>query len=63
MAVAGSINQKSYLKFRHGFQPGMRFQHNKAPAHKARSMMDYIKPTKIEVLDWPPYSPDPNPNR
>ncbi len=37
------------------------FQQDNAPCHKAKITMDFLKKSDIEVLYWPPYSPDINP--
>ncbi len=37
------------------------FQQDNAPCHKAKITMDFLKKSGIEVLYWPPYSPDINP--
>ena len=37
------------------------YQHDSAPCHKAKKVMDYMKKMKITVLDWPGNSPDLNP--
>ena len=34
---------------------------DKAPIHKAKKVMEWFKESGIEVIDWPPYSPDLNP--
>lgn len=37
-----------------------RFQHDNAPIHTARSVKSWINAQKVDVLEWPPYSPDLN---
>ena len=32
-----------------------------APIHKAKKVMEWFNENGIEVIDWPPYSPDLNP--
>ena len=39
----------------------MIFQHDNAPVHKARDVKDFLKEKNINVMDWPPQSPDLNP--
>lgn len=36
------------------------FQHDNAPIHTARSVKSWIRSQKVDVLEWPPYSPDLN---
>jgi transposase len=37
------------------------FMHDNAPVHKARIIQELLQDLGIEVMDWPPYSPDLNP--
>jgi len=37
------------------------FQQVNAPVHNAAVVMDFFEKFNIQVEDWPPYSPDPNP--
>ena len=37
------------------------FQHDNARPHVARVCRDFLNQNNIQVLDWPPYSPDLNP--
>jgi transposase len=37
------------------------FQHDNAPTHTARIIRDLLQELGIEVMNWPPYSPDLNP--
>ena len=37
------------------------FQQDNAPCHKARSVMDFLTKKKVDIMDWPPQSPDFNP--
>jgi hypothetical protein len=34
------------------------FQQNNAPCHKAASVMQMLANAGVQVLSWPPYSPD-----
>lgn len=43
------------------YEPGLVFMQDNAPIHKARRVLDWFIEQGIEVLDWPPYSPDLNP--
>ena len=37
------------------------FQHDNARPHVARVCRDFLNQNDVQVLDWPPYSPDLNP--
>ena len=37
------------------------FQHDNARPHVARVCCDFLNQNNVQVLDWPPYSPDLNP--
>ena len=37
------------------------FMQDNAPCHKAKLVMEYLKEQNVEVMDWPPQSPDLNP--
>lgn len=37
------------------------FQQDNAPAHKSRSTMQYFEDNELQLLPWPPQSPDLNP--
>lgn len=36
------------------------FQHDNAPIHTARSVKSWIQDQKVDLMEWPPYSPDLN---
>ncbi|KRF98923.1 uncharacterized protein Dwil_GK27746, partial [Drosophila willistoni] len=36
------------------------FQHDNAPIHTARSVKSWIQGQKVDLMEWPPYSPDLN---
>jgi len=36
------------------------FQHDNAPAHRAKATIEFLQKEKFDVLPWPPYSPDLN---
>lgn len=42
-------------------QPGDIFMHDNAPVHTARIIMKLLEELHINVMIWPPYSPDLNP--
>ena len=37
------------------------FMQDNAPIHKAHAVTKWLEEMGIEVVDWPPYSPDLNP--
>jgi transposase len=37
------------------------FMHDNAPIHTAHLIRDFLRAYGIDVMDWPPYSPDLNP--
>jgi hypothetical protein len=37
------------------------FQHDNAPSHTAMETRAFLQENAVEVLEWPPYSPDLNP--
>ena len=37
------------------------FVHDNAPIHTANKVKDWFKEQRVDVTDWPPYSPDLNP--
>ena len=37
------------------------FQQDNAPCHKSQATLGFLQDNQIEVMDWPPYSPDLNP--
>ena len=39
----------------------MTFMQDNAPCHKAKIVLDFMAENDIELLDWPPQSPDMNP--
>jgi hypothetical protein len=43
------------------YQPWMRFMQDNAPIHKEEATMAWFLQHGIELLDWPPHSPDLNP--
>lgn len=46
-------------------EPGSIFQQDNAPVHKARLVQDwvqgFVEDNDVELMTWPPYSPDLNP--
>ena len=43
------------------WEPGLFFMQDNAPIHTTRIIWDWLKENGIDVLEWPPYSPDLNP--
>ena len=37
---------------------GIKLLHDNAPAHKSATVQEYLKESGLDVLDYPPYSPD-----
>jgi transposase len=67
-----TLNSMLYLRMLTAFLPdmirdmrkeGLRpiFMQDNAPVHKAHIVMDWFKTQDIEILEWPPHSPDLNP--
>ena len=40
---------------------GIKLLHDNAPAHKSTTVQEYLKESGLDVLDYPPYSPDLSP--
>ena len=38
--------------------PGLIFQHDNAPMHKAQIIQQFLAEKRWEVIEWPAYSPD-----
>ena len=43
------------------WEPGLVFMQDNAPIHSARKTKAWFEEMGIEVMEWPPYSPDLNP--
>lgn len=41
--------------------PNLLFMQDNAPAHRANATLEWLKDHDVNVLSWPPYSPDLNP--
>jgi hypothetical protein len=66
--VQGRLNAHAYilllehnLNVAHMQENNLIFQQDNAPIHKARSTMNWFQEHNVNVLDWPPQSPDCNP--
>ena len=43
------------------YEPGLLFMQDNAPIHTANKIRVWLRDNDINVLEWPPYSPDLNP--
>ena len=43
------------------YEPGLLFMQDNAPIHTERKVREWFEEMGIDVLEWPPYSPDLNP--
>ena len=43
------------------YEPGLIFMQDNAPIHTARKVRKWFEENGINVMEWPPYSPDMNP--
>jgi transposase len=62
----GGYSSKSYIEVLENqlptiYQPGMRFMQDNVGIHTAKKVKDWFSSYGIELLPWPPYSPDLNP--
>ena len=60
-----TLTSRSYLDILKDYNkklhfPGLVFQQDNAPTHKASIIKIFFRENEWEVLDWPPYSPDLN---
>ena len=57
-----NLLEKEVLPFlRSKFNKRFVFQQDNAPCHKAKVVKNYFMKEEIQVLEWPPYSPDISP--
>ena len=60
--VSSSVIHDVYQSYLPGFVlPGDIFMHDNAPVHTALIVQEVLSELGIEVMIWPPYSPDLNP--
>ena len=43
------------------YEPGLLFMQDNAPIYTAKAVREWLEEMGVEVLPWPPYSPDLNP--
>jgi transposase len=43
------------------YKPGMIFMQDNVPIHKSKRSMKWFQDGAVQLLEWPPYSPDLNP--
>lgn len=55
------LEQDFFLNMEYDLPDGMIWMHDNAPPHRARHTQEYFERKGIEVLKWPPHSPDLNP--
>ena len=68
--IDGTMTAQKYIhtleshlipQMNHWFPSGMCYmQHDNAPCHKARAVTDFLADQEVNVINWPPYSPDLN---
>src|SRR5436190_6823591 len=66
LALKHGYSSNSYLKILHEqipqvYKPGLVFMQDNAPIHGAKKVKKYMQDMAVEVMEWPPYSPDLNP--
>jgi transposase len=63
----GNVDKHSYLRLLREVIPRMRltpntiWQQDNAPAHSSRIVQQYLTNRRINIMKWPPFSPDLNP--
>ena len=65
-APRGDYSARNYIKVLEQelprmYSPEYTFQQDNAPIHTANAIREWLQGEGIRVLDWPPYSPDLNP--
>lgn len=67
--MQGKQNSSKYIKIIResaipiinlNYESGLTFQHDNAPIHVSRETKKFLTEAKLNVLSWPPYSPDLN---
>ena len=56
-----TLMETSFLPEIRSVKPNFIYMQDNASIHKAAIVMDYFKKEKLDILDWPPRSPDLNP--
>ena len=64
--IDGNVNAQKYISILNDsligfYQPNNIFQDDSAPAHRAKTVKDFLREHQIETLEWPSNSPDLNP--
>lgn len=62
----GGVTARRYIEVLEEYlptilEPDSIFMHDNTPIHNAHKVQDFFRDEGIEVMDWPPYSPDLNP--
>ena len=62
----GGYSARSYIQILDDqiprvYEPGFQFMQDNAPIHKSKLVAKWFKENVVDVIDWPPYSPDLNP--
>jgi hypothetical protein len=62
----GGYSARSYLQILDDqiprvYEPGFQFMQDNAPIHKSKLVAKWFKENVVDVINWPPYSPDLNP--
>ena len=72
ITIDGTMDQKLYLEvLQNHFIPELKaaealggswsLMHDNAPCHKAKSIKSFLAAEGVDMIEWPPYSPDMNP--
>ncbi len=73
VSIQGTMNQTEYIsvlkeelipefnKAKRSIPGVWRLMQDNAPCHTARAVKAFLRQERIEIIEWPPYSPDLNP--